>query len=821
MQRLFTQLLAREVIPPLAGQGRITCRGLAHNAVLRGLPSPLIKAEVDYLADLDTPMVQRHIAMENILTEEAFRDTGINAMRARFRNEILGYSTNEHNVPIPERNGKYLYTSSIGMGVENANVVYHRRVIFKDSSLGREEVVLDMNDVVRKKQYAMLGVFQPSRDDSQRFLAYTVDTDGSEFYTLLIRDLHKGRDRLRETVAGVASVVWAPYAEGAPQTLYYVKMDDKKRAYAVYAHVIGTSTEGDRLLFEELDESKHVEVVASKDGQLVTINVNRRDTSEVYILHAAFGSFTTPTRIAPIDGAKQYFVTHSGGYLLLVTNAHGATNYKVLRAKSSAAAFWTSDDAGVHIPWSDWISARPDAHVHDIDAFNRFAVVFETAHGRPRVLIVLLGQEDEPRLSTVGLAPGPVADSYYLNLPGDTSDVEGAANNDPSSTVFEFTAYSSTQPAREYAFSIATLELVVKHEAKVGGAPGRPLYASSDFCSYQLMSRSPDGAIVPVTIVHRSDIGIDVTAVKTAAENPAPARADLTDWGRDAPFVGSLKWKDWWASVSNSSTTHRVEMRTSLCPDPSSWVNNNPTLVRAYGSYGQVLPTSFSPRDLPLLSRGWVLSYVHARGGAELGQDWYHQGKLLSKVNTFLDVATSIHTLIKCGLTRASYIAMDTESAGGLISGYIANNFPKLVRAHILRVPFLDILHDLSRPDLPLSIPEYLEFGDPRDDSMKRYIASYDPVLNVKQQAYPSMFLVGAMEDSRVPPYHPLKFAMLARAASLNAAQVPWAPGAATILCKILEDAGHFGSAGKEDRAADKSMEYAFLYRSLGLTLTE
>jgi protease II len=226
---------------------------------------------------------------------------------------------------------------------------------------------------------------------------------------------------------------------------------------------------------------------------------------------------------------------------------------------------------------------------------------------------------------------------------------------------------------------------------------------------------------------------------------------------------------------SYSPSYHRYEMlespaaatSTLQLPPPKDYRHNNPLLFHCYGAYGLSLPIGHDPSKLPLLQRGWVMAYAHVRGGGELGvKSWYHQGRGFLKHNSFHDSLGAARALIAYGYTRSNYMACSTESAGSVVGGYLANNFPHLFKAHHMRVPFVDVLGAMSDPSLPLTQPEYLEWGKPRestsgngsddDDPVLSYIRRYSPLQNVpsppngRDLRTPSFVAVTAENDERV-----------------------------------------------------------------------
>jgi oligopeptidase B len=257
----------------------------------------------------------------------------------------------------------------------------------------------------------------------------------------------------------------------------------------------------------------------------------------------------------------------------------------------------------------------------------------------------------------------------------------------------------------------------------------------------------------------------------------------------------------------------------------------NPTLLLGYGAYGTNMETDFQLEHLSLLERGWIIALAHVRGGGELGLDWYQQGKGLKKKNTFVDFLTCTNYLIQHKYTSPQYLAAKGTSAGGLIMGYMANEYPDLFRALILKVPFMDIAQTMMDETLPLTIHEYDEWGNPsQDKQIHEYIQSYSPCENIRPfntkapQQYPAMWITASMNDYRVPYWEPVKWVYQIRhrpiiTAAIDEKNQKKKPTNNLLVLKMSETDGHFGSGGKLEQLQESAMEIAFLYQALGLKI--
>ncbi|WP_296270510.1 S9 family peptidase [Pseudomonas sp. UBA6323] len=233
-----------------------------------------------------------------------------------------------------------------------------------------------------------------------------------------------------------------------------------------------------------------------------------------------------------------------------------------------------------------------------------------------------------------------------------------------------------------------------------------------------------------------------------------------------------------------------------------------PLYLYGYGAYGASLDPWFSHARLSLLDRGFIFAIAHIRGGGEMGEAWYRAGKLEHKQNSFDDFIASAERLIAEGLTTASQLAISGGSAGGLLIGAVLNQRPELFTAAIAEVPFVDVLNTMLNPDLPLTVTEYDEWGDPNQPEVFERIKAYAPYENVRAQAYPAILAVAGYNDSRVQYWEAAKWVAKLRRDKTDDN---------LLLLKTDLGAGHGGMSGRYQGIRDVALEYAFLFRVLGI----
>jgi len=233
------------------------------------------------------------------------------------------------------------------------------------------------------------------------------------------------------------------------------------------------------------------------------------------------------------------------------------------------------------------------------------------------------------------------------------------------------------------------------------------------------------------------------------------------------------------------------------------------TLLYAYGSYGISTPVSFRSTRLALLDRGVVFAIAHIRGGGEMGKQWHDDGKMMKKKNTFTDFIAAAEAMIEMKYTTPDLLAIQGGSAGGLLMGAVTNMRPDLFKAVVSQVPFVDVMNTMLDASLPLTVGEYLEWGNPNEKAAYQYMRSYSPYDNLEKKAYPAMLVETSLNDSQVMYWEPAKY--VAKLRTLKTDKNP-------LLLKTVMEAGHGGASGRYDRLKDQAFEYAWLLSQVGIT---
>jgi oligopeptidase B len=387
---------------------------------------------------------------------------------------------------------------------------------------------------------------------------------------------------------------------------------------------------------------------------------------------------------------------------------------------------------------------------------HREAVMLEDVDLFAGFFIACEREDGLPRLRLwkfTGAGPDTVA-SGEIAFPEPAYSAHPHVNRIFETTTFRYGYQSLVTPSSVYEYDTASGASTLLKQLEIPGGFDRTLYASE-----RIHATAPDGVEVPISIVYRKD--------------KRPVAPD------------------------SSSAVARVSK-----PAP------NPLYVYGYGSYGYSLPLGFSSNRLSLLDRGVVMAYAHIRGGGDLGKPWHDAGKMLKKRNTFTDFIACVEHLTAAGYGDPNRVAIEGGSAGGLLMGAVANMRPEIFRAVLSHVPFVDVMNTMLDAGLPLTVPEYEEWGDPNQEEYFRYMLSYSPYDNLRAASYPAMLVKTSLHDSQVMYWEPAKY--VAKLRTLKTDNYP-------LLLVTNMQAGHGGASGRYDYLKEIALDYAFVLRELGI----
>ena len=279
---------------------------------------------------------------------------------------------------------------------------------------------------------------------------------------------------------------------------------------------------------------------------------------------------------------------------------------------------------------------------------------------------------------------------------------------------------------------------------------------------------------------------------------------------KQQPVLGGYDTMDYQSERVLVTATDGTKVPMSLVYKKSLKKNGpQPTLLYAYGSYGISTPLAFRSSRLALLDRGMIFAIAHIRGGGEMGKQWHDDGKMMKKMNSFTDFIDAAKYLVDNKYTDPSQLVIQGGSAGGLLMGAVTNLRPDLFKAVVSQVPFVDVMNTMLDASLPLTVGEYLEWGNPNEEKAYKYMRSYSPYDNLAKKAYPAMLVETSLNDSQVMYWEPAKY--VAKMRTLKTDTNP-------LLLKTNMDAGHGGASGRYDYLKQIAYTYSFVLSQVGVT---
>jgi oligopeptidase B len=655
-------------------------------------------------------------------------------------------------------------------------------------SMPGEQIYMDANAESRGHDFFALGTLDVSHDGT--LLLIGADTTGDERYDLWLRRIPADvarpgsaldlPDRIEGTGGGACLTPDARW-------VFYPRLDAAHRPFQIWRHKVGTPTGDDALVYEEKDGRFFIGVGLSFDEKWIVISSSSKTTSEILRLPADDPTGTFEPVIARRDGVD-YDVAfarlgdqdgtdddETGFPVAFVIHDSRDENYEIDVVDLTASPLPLSIGEGRviargSIPAED-PHTRVGLRIDGIEIYRRFIVLGYRRGGVSRLAVCT--KQEATDAFRAG-RPWPFRDvvpGKGLGGPADLEPVDRSGAQEPAHLAgaeashgvlgdlrtqidgpvwsidsvgmpsydephLRYAYGSWTQPSQLHDLDTATgADRLLKRQEVLGDFDQR------DYRERLVRVRARDGAWVPVSLVWR------------------PGAPGMGEGGPERPA---------------------------------------PLFVIGYGAYGSSSDPGFSVPRLSLLDRGVLYATVHVRGGGELGRRWYEDGKKLHKKNTFTDFIDAVSALQHHGLADPARTVAEGGSAGGLLMGAVANMAPTLFHAIEADVPFVDALTSILRPDLPLTVTEWDEWGDPLHDAdVYRYMRSYSPYENVQTaaqrerhwgtRAFPHIFATTSLSDTRVLPVEPLKW--IARL------QEP-AVGADAFV-RVEQEGGHAGASGR------------------------
>ena len=643
------------------------------------------------------PEVKEYLEEENNFFEKQMSDT--KNLRKKLFDEIKGrIKLDDESLPFKDKN--YLYwTKTTTKG--NYSIKLRKKI-------GKNDVEEIWNGDKEKEklntEYFGLGDLEISYND--KYLGYSLDLKGSEYYTIYIRNIENQKlvtEKIEETSGSIEFSLDDKY-------IFYSKLDEHHRPRKIYRHKIGSSTKEDILIFEEKSEAFTVGIVLSSDEKYFFISTSDHNTSEQYYFEASEEN-PKPKLIKKRQRGIIYSINSWDGYFYNHTNEN-AEDFKIERCKDLS-----------NQNWEIFIPAKNEVLIGGLVFLNNWIIRSETSNALGKLILRDPKTNKEEEI---------IFTDEKVIVPG-ISLIQKDRNTD-----FVYLSYSSPKtPGRTYLFNLKTKEKKLKKEQEIPSG-----HNPDEYIVERLECPSHDGRIVPITITRHKNTKID-------------GGANL--------------------------------------------------LLYGYGSYGNSISPGFSSTKLSLINRDIIWVTAHIRGGMERGMKWWKEGKLLNKKNTFEDYIAVGKYLIDKNYTSYGKIIGMGGSAGGLLMGAVVNQTPELFLGIIMAVPFVDSLTTNLDHSLPLTVGEFDEFGNAKDNKDHfEYIYSYAPYNNIKKMDYPNILITTSLSDNRVLFDEPAKFTAKLR---------EYKTDDNLLLLKTEMNAGHGGKSGRDGAIEEITLDYAFILK--------
>jgi oligopeptidase B len=638
--------------------------------------------------------VKKYLDEENLFKENQLKD--IKDIEKKLFEELKSKIKNEDN-SVPKKDGDYFYGYKYNKNSEYP--IYYRKNIIKNS----EEIILDCEK--KSKTHTYFNVASISHSHNHKSVAYNIDTNGSEYFSIFVEDIDKKEILSPEIKNTTGDIIWSL----DNNYIFYVGLDQNHRPTKVFKHKIGSDSNKDLLIYEEKDPSFFCSINLSKTKKYLFIRTADHETSEYLFINLQLNEIT-PVLFKKRIKKIEYDLEHHEKFFLISTNIDEAKNFKIM----------ISDEQSYQ-KWEEFIAYEKDNLILDFILLKDWLVRLERTEGSENIIIFNLNNKDQHKISFD-------EEAYNLSLDH---------GYEYETDTFRYSYSSPTTPKSIFDYNCKLKKQELKKTQVVPSGHNK-----DDYICKKIFATAHDNEKIPITILYKKGVKLD---------------------------------------------------------------SNNYLLLYGYGSYGISIPSNFSTNRLSLVDRGIIYAIAHIRGGKEKGYEWYENGKLLNKKNTFLDFISCAKKLCEDKYTSPKKIIAQGGSAGGLLMGYIANESPDLFLGIIAQVPFVDICNTMLDEDLPLTVTEIPEWGDIKNDKKSfLYVKSYSPYDNVKKQNYPHMLVTGGISDPRVTYWEMTKWVAKLRENKTDNN---------LLLLHMNMTAGHSGASGRFDYLKEIAMEYGFVLK--------
>ena len=640
------------------------------------------------------PEVKKYLIEENNHTDHHLKDT--KNLQKKLFDEIKGrIKLDDESLPFRDHTYDY-WTKTTTEG--NYSIKLRKKI-----NTDNVEEIWNGDKEKEKLGVEYFGVGDLEVSHNDKLLAYSLDTKGSEYYKIFIRDISTNKLVTKEIMDTSGSITFSL----DDKYIFYSKLDENHRARKIYRHKIGDHLSEDYLVFEEKSEAFTVGISLTSDEKYYLITTSDHNTSEQYY----FG-------VDEITPKPKLIIKRQRGILYSINswanNFYNHTNNDAEDFKIDISSSLENQS------WKPFVPSKNEVLIGGCVFLKNWIIRSETSDALDKLFIRNISTNFEEEL---------IFSDEKVYVPN-ISLKQKDRNTDEI-----YLGYSSPKtPSRVYSYNLSdkSKKLVKEQEIPSG-------HDSEDYIVERIEYKSHDGRMVPLTITRHKKTKIDGTAN---------------------------------------------------------------VLLYGYGSYGNSMSPSFSSTRLSLINRDIIWATAHIRGGMEKGMKWWKEGKLTNKKNTFEDYIYAAKYLIEKKYSSAGKIIGMGGSAGGLLMGAVVNQSPKLFLGIIMAVPFVDSLTTNLDHSLPLTVGEFDEFGNAKDNKDHfDYIFSYAPYNNIKKMDYPHMLITTSLSDNRVLFDEPAKFTAKLRDLKTDNN---------LLLLKTEMDAGHGGKSGRDGAIEEIALDYAF-----------
>ncbi len=643
------------------------------------------------------PEVRKYLEEENAYFEYQMKNTKDN--QKKIFDEIKGRIKLEDQ-SLPYKDVRYEYWTKT---TEKGN--YSIKLRKKINTNEVEEIWNgDKEKEKLNTEYFGLGDLEVSFND--KYLAYSLDLKGSEYYTIHVRDIETNKlitEKIQETSGSITFSLDDKY-------IFYSKLDEHHRPRKIFRHKLGSSVLDDELIFEEKSEAFTVGLGISSDEKFFFITSSDHNTSEQYYF-AVDEQEPKPKLIQKRERGIIYSVNSWDENFYKHTNKD-AEDFKIERARSL-------EDQN----WEVFIPARDEVLIGGLVFLKNWIIRSETSNALSKLILRDPKTNEEEEI---------IFSDEKVIVPGIS-----LAQKDKNTDEVHLSYSSPKTPGRTYLYNLKTKERKLLKEQEIPSG-----HNSDDYIVERLECSSHDNRLIPLTITRH----------------------------KNTPVDGSAN-----------------------------------LLLYGYGSYGSSMTPNFSSTRLSLINRDIIWVTAHIRGGMEKGMKWWKEGKLLNKKNTFEDYIAVAKFLIEKKYTSKGKIIGMGGSAGGLLMGAVVNKNPELFKGIIMAVPFVDSLTTNLDHSLPLTVGEFDEFGNAKENKEHfDYIYSYAPYNNIKKMDYPDILITTSLSDNRVLFDEPAKFTAKLRELKTDNN---------LLLLKTEMNAGHGGKSGRDGAIEEIALDYSFILK--------